>query len=480
MYKSHFIAEAVLCIVITYKMKLITDNKHYNEPSVFTPENLLREARRQKSIDNCKVPDICVLDPDGDLVEYLIKTGQATLNSCWAGYHTKLYNVKQNDFEFAVLGCAVGSSFAVLVAEQLFVSGCKTLISITSAGIINPPKNDTRFILIEEALRDEGTSYHYLSPHETSCINPVLYDRLLSYYDTTGLAVEPGISWTTDAPYRETKSAISEAKRMNAACVEMEAAALYAFAKAKNKNIICFARLTNTMAQTKGDFEKGEEMGSLDTLKLIRHTIQAVAKSSSQYWDKIYSLKQANQLSWTQEVPKTSLDFIHSFGLKKTAKIIDIGGGDSKLADYLLDEGFENISVLDISAKALEKAKKRLGEKAKKIIWIVRDITEFQPDTTFDVWHDRATFHFLTTGEQVAKYMETARNAVSGFLTIGTFSDNGPQKCSGLPIKQYSEEKLTAELQNGFDKIRCITEDHTTPFDTKQNFLFCSFRRHQN
>jgi hypothetical protein len=120
-----------------------------------------------------------------------------------------------------------------------------------------------------------------------------------------------------------------------------------------------------------------------------------------------------------------------------------------------------------VFCESARESKKTLGEKAKKIIWIVRDITEFQPDTTFDVWHDRATFHFLTTGEQVAKYMETARNAVSGFLIIGTFSDNGPQKCSGLPIKQYSEEKLTAELQNGFDKIRCITEDDTTPFDTK-------------
>ncbi len=174
------------------------------------------------------------------------------------------------------------------------------------------------------------------------------------------------------------------------------------------------------------------------------------------------------------------MDFIHSFGLSKTAKIIDIGGGDSKLADYLLDEGFENITVLDISSKALDKAKERLGDRAEKINWIISDITEFKPKITFDVWHDRATFHFLTTREQIAKYMETARSSVSGFLTIGTFSDNGPDKCSGLQIKQYSEETLTAELQNGFDKIRCVTEDHITPFDTKQNFLFCSFKRHLN
>jgi purine-nucleoside phosphorylase len=461
-------------------MKLNTDDKHYNEPSVFTPENLLREARRQKNIDNCKVPDVCVLDPDGDLVDYLMRTNQAKINECWACYHTKLYNVKQNDFEFAVLGCGVGSSFAVLIAEQLFVSGCKTLISVTSAGIINPTKNNSKFILIEQALRDEGTSYHYIPPSETSNINPILSDNLISYYQTTDLSIETGNSWTTDAPYRETQTAIVQAKKLNVVCVEMEAAALYAFAKAKNKNVICFAHLTNTMAQADGDFEKGEEMGSLDTLELIHHTIKAIAESTSQYWDKIYSTKQPNEVSWTQEVPKTSLDFIHSFGLPKTAKIIDIGGGDSKLVDYLLDEGFENITVLDISAKALDKAKQRLGDKGQKVNWVVGDITEFHPDTTFDIWHDRATFHFLTTGEQVAKYMDTARNSVSSFLTIGTFSDNGPEKCSGLQIKQYSEKKLTAELQNGFDKIRCITEDHTTPFDTTQNFLFCSFKRQAN
>jgi SAM-dependent methyltransferase len=201
-------------------------------------------------------------------------------------------------------------------------------------------------------------------------------------------------------------------------------------------------------------------------------------KTTQNHWDTVYETKNPDQVSWTQEVPKTSLDFIHSFGLTKAAKIIDIGGGDSKLADYLLDEGFENITVLDISAKALDKAKQRLGDKANKINWVVTDITEFEPDTTFDVWHDRATFHFLTTSDQVAKYMDTARKSVNGYLTIGTFSDNGPEKCSGLTIKQYSEETLTTELKNGFDKLRCITEDHTTPFDTTQNFLFCSFKRH--
>lgn len=198
------------------------------------------------------------------------------------------------------------------------------------------------------------------------------------------------------------------------------------------------------------------------------------------HWETVYETKNPNEVSWTQEVPKTSLDFIFSFGVKKDAKIIDIGGGDSKLVDYLLKEGFENITVLDISEKALEKAKNRLGDQAKKVNWVISDITEFEPNTTFNIWHDRAPFHFLTTPEQVTKYMDTARKSVSGYLTIGTFSENGPTKCSGLEIKQYSEQTLTNELKNGFDKIRCVTENHTTPFNTTQNFLFCSFKRQEN
>ena len=195
------------------------------------------------------------------------------------------------------------------------------------------------------------------------------------------------------------------------------------------------------------------------------------------HWETVYETKNPDQVSWTQETPKTSLEFIHSFGLKKTAKIIDIGGGDSKLVEYLLDEGFENITILDISAKSMEKAKDRLGEKANKVNWIVSDVTEFEPNMTFDFWHDRATFHFLTTTEEIKKYLKTARKSVNGFLTIGTFSRNGPKKCSGLEIKQYNEDELTLELKNGFDKINCVTEDHITPFNTTQNFLFCSFER---
>ncbi len=200
-------------------------------------------------------------------------------------------------------------------------------------------------------------------------------------------------------------------------------------------------------------------------------------KSIKQYWDFVYETKSADQLSWTQDIPTTSLYFIHSFGLDKTAKIIDIGGGDSKLVDCLLEEGYEDITVLDISKKAIDKAKARLGNKAKKVKWIVSDVNTFKPVEQYQVWHDRATFHFLTTSNQINTYLKAAKQSVDGYLTIGTFSKNGPTKCSGLDIKQYSESELQVQLQDGFSKIRCITEDHVTPFHTTQNFLFCSFKK---
>lgn len=198
--------------------------------------------------------------------------------------------------------------------------------------------------------------------------------------------------------------------------------------------------------------------------------------SKKAHWDAVYQSKQPHEVSWTQPVPKTSLDFIHSFGLPKTARIIDIGGGDSQLAEYLLREGFEHITVLDISEKAVDRAKKRLGRLARKVKWVVADIADFRPaDGAFDLWHDRATFHFLTEKGQVERYLDTACSAASRFLVVGTFSDTGPRKCSGLDIKQYSEADLAAAFEKGFRKIRCVNEDHETPFLTLQNFTFCSF-----
>ncbi|RKE77932.1 MAG: class I SAM-dependent methyltransferase [Chryseobacterium cucumeris] len=202
-----------------------------------------------------------------------------------------------------------------------------------------------------------------------------------------------------------------------------------------------------------------------------------ISSDNKNHWENVYETKNPDQVSWTQKKPQTSLDFILSSGLGKDASIIDIGGGDSKLVDFLLEEGYENITVLDISAKSLEKAKKRLGDAAVKVKWIVTDITAFEPTETYDIWHDRAAFHFLTTSEQVSKYIDIAEKNVNNFMILGTFSKNGPTKCSGLDIQQYDEESLSEKFEKSFKKVNCITEDHTTPFDTVQNFVFCSFKK---
>ena len=196
-----------------------------------------------------------------------------------------------------------------------------------------------------------------------------------------------------------------------------------------------------------------------------------------QHWENVYHTKQPSQVSWTQTVPQTSLNFIRGLNLPKHAPIIDIGGGDSRLADFLLDDGYNNITVLDISAAALDRAKARLGDRADQVKWIVADITEFKAETQYAVWLDRAVFHFLTTGEQISAYLSIAKDSVTDYLVIGTFSENGPQKCSGLDIKQYSETTLEQCFADGFKKMQCLVEDHVTPFDTVQNFVFCSFRR---
>lgn len=248
----------------------IFNEKHYNEESVFLPENLLREARRQRSLKECSVPRICVLDPDGDILKYL-KKHMAELNGCWACYHSELYNTRYKDFDFGIIGCAVGASYAVLLAEQLFASGCELLISVTSAGKLNE-SIESDYILIRDTLRDEGTSYHYLPEGDESMLNFDVLTKLQPLLSDKSLSVQLGKSWTTDAPYRETQSSIRQAKALGADAVEMEASALYAFSKAKSKSVVCYAHLTNSMAQQHGDFEKGAENGSLTSLELIYQT----------------------------------------------------------------------------------------------------------------------------------------------------------------------------------------------------------------
>lgn len=199
------------------------------------------------------------------------------------------------------------------------------------------------------------------------------------------------------------------------------------------------------------------------------------------HWENIYQTKELKEVSWFQPTPDTSLDFFKQLNVPTTAKIIDIGGGDSFLVDHLLDLGYQDISVLDISAAAINRAKQRLGDDAKKVKWIVADAATFKPAEKYDFWHDRAAFHFLTDEQEISNYLETAQENINptGVLVIGTFSEQGPKKCSGIDIKQYSETTMTERLKKFFEKIKCITVDHNTPFDTIQNFVFCSFRKLQ-
>ena len=249
--------------------------KAYDEPSVFRPENLLREARRQNEVEEGAVPDVCLLDPDGDIVDQLRAAGRTEVHPHWPGYHTTLYETTEGGRSIGIIGRAVGASFAVLVAEQLFAAGCELLLSITSAGQIVPQGEPPYFVLIEEALRDEGTSHHYRSPSSYAALGSPLHDRLRGGFTDVPVPVHTGRSWTTDAPYRETETAIAAAREEDIMAVEMEAAALYAFAKARERPVVCFAHVTNQMAVEEGDFEKGEADGVRDALALTAAAVDA-------------------------------------------------------------------------------------------------------------------------------------------------------------------------------------------------------------
>lgn len=199
------------------------------------------------------------------------------------------------------------------------------------------------------------------------------------------------------------------------------------------------------------------------------------------HWENIYQTKELKDCSWYLPKPEISLNFFREVNLPLTAKIIDIGGGDSFLVDHLINLGYKDISVLDISAVALERAKKRLGDKAKNIKWIVADVASFEPTEKYDFWHDRAAFHFLTDEMEISNYIEIAQRSIkpTGVLVIGTFSEQGPRKCSGIDIKQYSESSMTEKMKTFFEKSKCIKVEHKTPFNTIQNFTFCSFRKLQ-
>lgn len=258
----------------------LLSNKSFAAPSVFQPENLLREARRQKGLPAGSVPAICLLDPDGDIVRRLKGEGRSRVSEVWACYHTELHVFDLHGTSIGVVGCVVGAPFAVLVAEQLFVSGCEFLVSITSAGQIAPLGPTPYFVMIAKALRDEGTSHHYAAPADFAAADPALLARIGPYLANLPEPIHEGTTWTTDAPYRETADAIEARKGEGIAAVEMEAAALYAFATAKARPVLCFAHVTNQMAQAEGDFEKGEADGTSDALALLAAVLRGWSETS--------------------------------------------------------------------------------------------------------------------------------------------------------------------------------------------------------
>jgi uridine phosphorylase len=253
----------------------ILSNKDYAAPSLFQPENLLREARRQKRLPELTVPAVCALDPDGDIVRHLAATGDGQRHLGWACYHTDMWVTDLHGLEVGVVGLAVGAPFAVLVAEQLSASGAELIISITSAGQIRPVADPPYFVLIDKALRDEGTSLHYQPPTTWSRLPSHLEPSLTGALQGLPEPVLVGASWTTDAPYRETQAAIDAAAEADIVCVEMEAAALYAYAAARTRDIVCLAHITNTMAVTEKDFEKGESNGAHAALAIA----EAIART---------------------------------------------------------------------------------------------------------------------------------------------------------------------------------------------------------
>jgi uridine phosphorylase len=254
----------------------IMRHKNPSDPSVFQPAALLREARRQKGLAETSVPAVCILDPDGDLVRRLRQDGRAERHDGWPCYHTALDTFTLGGTTVGIVGCAVGAPFAVLIAEELFASGCGLLLSLTSSGQITPSGPTPYFVIIDRALRDEGTSYHYAAPGDYADADPALVARAAEALRHASVPVFVGPTWTTDAPFRETEDAIASARAEGILAVEMEAAALYAFARARNAAVLCLAHVTNTMGQREQDFEKGEADGTADALALLEVLVRSL------------------------------------------------------------------------------------------------------------------------------------------------------------------------------------------------------------
>ena len=197
------------------------------------------------------------------------------------------------------------------------------------------------------------------------------------------------------------------------------------------------------------------------------------------HWENIYSNKDENEVSWFQTVPKTSHQLIKKLNLESNDNIIDIGSGRSRILKILIDEEFNNLSYLDISKEACKKSKIALGDDKSKVNWNVENVLNFKSKIKYNLWHDRAVFHFFTDKKDIEKYKEVAIKNISagGYLVLGTFSINGPKKCSGLDVSQYSEQSLNEIFKSDFNLLESFYIDHQTPFDTTQNFLFCIFKK---
>jgi uridine phosphorylase len=247
----------------------IVSGKDATAPSIFSPVTVLSEAKRQKRLSAIHVPSVCVLDPDGDIVRSLKRTGKATLSATWPCYHSELYEFDLAGTRLGIVGCAVGAPYAVLLAEQMFACGCELLVSVTSSGQIAKGPVPPYFVLVTRALRDEGTSYHYQPKARFATADTALLARAKSALHAASVKVLEGATWTTDAPFRETQGAVAAAEQEGILAVEMESAALYAFAAARGQAVLCFAHVTNTMGQSDREFEKGDDDGVAESLRLL-------------------------------------------------------------------------------------------------------------------------------------------------------------------------------------------------------------------
>jgi uridine phosphorylase len=246
-----------------------------SETPVFTAANLLEAARIRKGLPKVAVPAGCLLDFDGELLQHLAETGKGVEDPAWPCFHTRLFRWRAGSAEYGVIGGTVGAPFAVLVAEELLALGCRALVSISSAGLVAERFAPPFFLLIDRALRDEGTSCHYLPPGRYSDSEPSLIAAVRDRMAGLSVPVHTGPSWTTDAPFRETESLIASRRREGIVSVEMEAAALLALGKALDKPVVCLAHVTNTMATREEDFEKGGDAGLLDSLSVCAAALEA-------------------------------------------------------------------------------------------------------------------------------------------------------------------------------------------------------------